>query len=49
MLCSIASAVARLVTMARTVRLPPQWQVHTSMPNVRWSAVAQSSRGRFAF
>lgn len=35
--------------MARTARRPPQWQVHTSMPKVRCSAVAQSSRGRFGF
>ena len=47
MLWSIASAVARLVTMARTVRRPPQWHVQTSMPNVRCNAVAQSRRGRF--
>ena len=46
MLWSIASAVARLVTMARTVRRPPQWHVQTSMPNVRCNAVAQARRGR---
>ena len=37
MLRSMASAMARWVTMARTVRRP-QWQVHTSMPKVRCKA-----------
>jgi hypothetical protein len=35
MLQRMAWAVARRVMTARTMRLPPQWQVQTSMPKVR--------------
>ena len=46
---SISSAVRRLVTMAMTLRLPPQGHCHTSTPQVLACKVAQSSLGFFFF
>jgi hypothetical protein len=46
---SICAAVERQVTMAVTLRLPPQGHCHTSTCQVLACNVAQSSRGRFTF